>query len=436
MLAAALAGFDAAIFVGMAAVGLYLILQAPHFSPFVWAHLSVGAALSIATLVLVPQPGAALAEGLSRGIFIAVLFASLGTLRIAAQLSPRVREVGRMLVRQPPGRRYFAIVGGSTLLGAILNFGVLALFVAMIRDANAGADANPAAAARERRMMLGLLRGFSLVMFWCPLTVAFAVTTSTIAGAQWPLMAGLGLVIGSAVVAAGWIAERGAQPKRPPGGETAAFSWSSLAPLAILLVILSTLAALVEEFTRGQLIHGVILFVPIIGVLWLASAGGLRGIAPLGDYIVQQVPLQRQELAVLSNAAFVGTLIGVLLPQALIEAVLGPQGVPAVFVPALFLLLVVVFGQIGANPLISVSVLATAMSDPAAYGVNPTLAASALAVGWGLAIGSSPATAATMYIGRMTGFGSMTVGSRWNGPYTALALVVGCLILTLLSWLQ
>ncbi|MCC5976654.1 MAG: hypothetical protein JJU21_01205 [Salinarimonas sp.] len=420
--------------IGMAAALFYLVAQATRYSRFVWSHLTFGAVVTIIAVFVLASPLVAVAEAFWRSVFIMVLFSALGVLRVAAQTSPMVHETGAMLVRQPPGRRYFALLGGTTLFAAILNFGVVALFGGMIRDAIKAAPGDAAVAkARERRMMLAMLRGFSLTMFWCPLTVAFAIATTGVSGAQWPLMVLIGTVLAVMTAIAGWVLDSGASRRAAGTGDAVPFSFAALLPLVVLLVLLSSAAALVERFTPGQLIHGVILFVPLIGLVWVVRDTGTAGLALLRSYIVEQAPQQRQEISVLGNAAYAGTLIGMLLPQVFIDALIGPQGLPPVFVPALFMLLVVLFGLIGANPLITVAVLASVMADPSRYGVDPTLVASALAIGWGMAIASSPATAATMYIGRLTGYGSFTVGTRWNAGYAAVAVLLIGTMLTLLG---
>ncbi|CAN5626180.1 hypothetical protein BH23PSE1_BH23PSE1_02060 [soil metagenome] len=437
VLLSALAGLGAALPVGLAGLALCLVLQAPNYSRYALGHLGLGAAFALVTLLRVPAPGRIIAEAFASGGFIIVLFASFGILREAAQSSPLVLATGRMLVAQPPGRRYFAIAGGGTLLGAILNFGVVALFAGMIRDANTAGSAGGDGALRgdrERRMMLALLRGFSVVMFWCPLTMAFAITTAAIPEARWPLMAAFGLVAACVGVISGWLVDGPPVRERGLPRDAVPIDWPRLAPLAGLLAVMSALAVLVDELTPGRLIDGVILFVPLLGLVWLVHDAGIDGLRRAGRYVTHQIPQQRSELAILGNAAFVGTLMAALLPPAAVEAVLGPQGVPAVLIPPLFLALVVIFGQLGANPLISVFVLASIMRDPAAYGVDPSLLATSLALGWGLAIGSSPATAATMFIGSLTGHGSFTIGGRWNGPHTWIAVLLCSLILIALAY--
>lgn len=426
----ALAGVPLSLGVGIAALGLYFVLQAPFFGRVTRVHLAVGACFGLATFLVVPDAGPVFAEGLGRGLFVAVLFASLGTLREAAQTSKSILKAGRMLVLQKPGRRYFSIAGGGTLFGAILNFGVVPLIGGMITDSLSAAGGDAAVRAdREKRMMLALLRGFSVVLFWCPLTFAFAIATATVAGSDWRIMFATGIVASILVIVTGWVVDRFVMDKTGPMAEVVPFEWTRLLPLVGLLLAVTALAVMIEETTAGQLIHGVILFVPLIAVAWLILDGGLASLKRLSRYIVQQVPSQRSELAVLANAAFIGTMVAALVPKGAIDAFLGQGMLPAALIAPSALIIVIALGLVGANSLITVTALASIVASPSRFGVDPSVFAAALVMGWGLNVGSSPSAAATMMVGRLTGQGSFTIGCHWNGPHTWVATLVCCLFL-------
>ena len=422
----------------IAALLLFLALQLRHCATSTRVHLAVGAALAASVIAVVPAPGAALAEAMLRACFVTVLFASLGVLQTAIAGAPRFVAAGEMLVRQPAGRRYFALSGGAALFGGVLNFGVLPLFGALVqgaRPAPAGPDSAAAIALRERRMLLAMLRGFSVVMFWCPLTMAYAITTTTVEGANWLGMAGIGLVLATAVVVLGRYFGNERRAGAAPAPATVPFSFAALAPVAALLLLLSVLAAGVEEFTAGRLVHGVILFVPLAGLALLVTVRGREGPARLRDYVVRDVPRQRNEIAVLGNAAFCGAAIALLLPEGSVAGIL-QQFLAVAAIPALCLAVVVLLGQVGFNPLLSVTVLASILANPGAIGLDPTVLAVALTAGWGLSVGSSSAAAATMMIGRMTGENAWTVGSRWNGAFTLAATGLAMAVTTALALLR
>ncbi|MCC5987045.1 MAG: hypothetical protein JJT95_05135 [Pararhodobacter sp.] len=423
----------------IAALLLFLTLQLPQTAPGTRVHLAVGAGLALWVLAVVPAPGATLSEAALRACFVSVLFAALGVLQTAVAGAPRFIAAGEMLVRQPSGRRYFALSGGSALFGGVLNFGVLPLFGSLVQRArppDSDVQSNAAIALRERRMLVALLRGFSVVMFWCPLTMAYAITTTTIEGANWLAMVGFGLAMAVAVLILGRFfgTDRSAPVVNLAPAKTP-FSFVALLPVLVLLLVLSALAAGVEEFTAGRLVHGVILFVPLAGLVLLAYIRGWAGLARLGQYIAADVPTQRNEIAVLGNAAFCGALLAVLLPEGSVGGGL-QQIMPVAMIPALCLALVVLLGQAGLNPLISVAVLASTLADAAAIGLDPTVFAVALTTGWGLTIGSSSAAAATMVVGRLTAASAWTVGTRWNGAFTLAATATTMIAVTALALLR
>lgn len=423
----ALADLHAAVPAAIAGLAAYLAAQAPHLPRHAWGHLAAGAATAVVGGVVLDDPWPALGQSLARAAFLAALFTALGMLREAARTAESILQAGRMLVAQPPGRRYIAITAGGTLFGAVLNFGAVALLSSLIQASNtlqaAGGDER-VRRIREQRMMLALLRGFSTLMFWCPLTLAFALVTATIPGARWPAMIGLGTVATVSVMAAGWLLDRLTMPRRRGTAPSVPFRWRHLMPLLALIGLVSALAIAVEELTSGRLIHGVILVVPLIATAWLAFGERGRVLSRLQGYLTESVPEQRGEIAVLGNAAFLGTMVAALLVEAGLQDGLVDVGLPAVAIPVLALWTPVVVGQLGANPLITVTVLATVLGAHAAQHVDGTILGMGLVMGWGLTVGSSPAAAATLLIGRMTGHSAGWIGRRWNGPYTLLALTL------------
>lgn len=411
-------------------VAAYLAFQLCALRKTTLLHLGVGATLCFAVATLSQTPLDDLRNAAFRGSFIMVLFASLGMLQAAITRNPAFVSAGTMLVRQPPGRRYFALSGGTALFGAVLNFGVLPLMGGLVKAAQGDPMPPDMAKRRERRMMLSLLRGFSVVMFWCPLTVAFAITTTTIAGADWRLMMGAGLTLAAMVIGMGRFFDTAPRPAQAPASPQP-FQWSALTPVFALLILLSALAAMIDYMTSGDLVHGVILFVPLTAIALFLIFERAQAYARITGYLSQDVPLQRNEVAVLGNAALSGTLIASLLPQQALLTLLG-EWLPVAIIPALCLWAVVLLGQVGLNPLISVAALSAILTQPQALGLNPSLLALAFVTGWGLAVGSTSAAAATMLVGRLVGESAWTIGSRWNGHFTlAASLLTGGVITAL-----
>lgn len=435
----ALSGAVAVVPVTIAALAVYMIIQASRLPRLAWVHLSVGAAVAVLALVRLEDAWPVLSAGLMRAAFLASLFTALGALREAARTSEMVLRTGRMLVQQPPGRRYVAITTGSTLFGTILNFGAVSLLGGMVQDVNTLQSARGeerTRAIREQRMLLAALRGFSVLMFWCPLTVAYAMVGATVTGAEWPVMMLYGSIATVAVLAIGWGIDRVTMPR--PKGTVAhdPFEWRRLLPLLGLIALVFGLSILVEETTQAQLIHGVILVVPLLALVWLVvDTGPLTGARRMGAYVGETVPTQRAEVAVLGNAAFLGAVVAALLPQTALQSLMTDGMLPAALLPAIVPWIVVAAGQLGANPLITATVLAAVVGDPGRFGVDPNMLGLGLVMGWGLTVASSPAAACTMMIGRMTGRSAAAVGRSWNGFHTFVALVFCSVFLMGLQWL-
>lgn len=410
----------------IAALGLFLLVQARRLPMAAWGHLVCGAVTAAGAVLVLDEPWPVLLEGLHRAAFLAALFAALGSLREAARTSRVILETGRMLVRQPPGRRYAAITTGGSLFGAILNFGAVSLLGGMVKDVNtleaAGGDER-VRAIREKRMLMAVLRGFSTLMLWSPLTVAYALVGAVVPAASLSAMAVLGGVATVAVLAIGWAVDRMSMPpsRRAPGQDV--FAWRRLAPVVGLIALVFGLSIMVEEITRARLIDGVILTVPFLALAWIVAGDGAgRGLSRLGRYVCEGVPTQRTEVAILGNAAFLGAVIAALLPEAGVGGLVSRAAIPSVVVAALIPWLVALAGQAAINPFITVAVLVALLGEPAALGLDPTVLGLGLVMGWGLTVGSSPVTASTMIVGTLAGQSPGRIGRGWNGLHTLLSL--------------
>jgi hypothetical protein len=85
---------------------------------------------------------------------------------------------------------------------------------------------------------------------------------------------------------------------------------------------------------------------------------------------------------------------------------------------------------VGANPLLSVALVAAPLADPAALGLSPGVVALALLIGWGMSINLTTAGASVLMIAQMTHSTPRDVGLRWNGGYTLRLYLVAAALLT------
>jgi hypothetical protein len=65
---------------------------------------------------------------------------------------------------------------------------------------------------------------------------------------------------------------------------------------------------------------------------------------------------------------------------------------------------------------------------------DPTLLATAFALGWALNLTASPFGATGLVLSRVTGIPATTVTWRWNGPFTLIAYLIVAAVLAVLTW--
>ncbi len=393
--------------------------------------VAIGAVLAVLALALLPDGWAVVGRALDSAAFIAAFFTALATLRHASAGSGAIARCGRFLAQQPPGRRYAALTLGGQLFALLLNYGALVL-LGNLAEANARAETNPEIRAhRLRRMLLAVQRGFVSTLPWSPFAFAVAISTAVVPGASWADAVGPCLVSGLILAGLGWGLDTlfkprlsgPRPPRRPPEG-----SWAAVWPLAILLAVLFVAVGGLQLATGIPATRVAMVVVPAIALAWVAAQARAPGAEPVGPrvarYAFAELPGYRGELALLLMAGAIGTL-GAALAGPAIDAL----GIDLSAIPPWQLLIGLVWliplaGQIGMNPILSVSMVGPLLPDPSALGVSPTAVILAITAGWAISGASSPFTATTLLIGHMGGVSATHVGLRWNGLYTLLAMLI------------
>ncbi len=388
--------------------------------------LAVGLGLAGASVAFLDDPAALIDDGFQRSAFIAAFFTALATLRHAAENSPGIQAAGKYLADQPPGRRYLALTIGGQLYALVLNYGSIALLGSL---ASSAAKTEPNAEIRGhrlRRMLLAIQRGFIATLPWSPLTFAVAISLSLVPDAKWSEIVLPCFVSGLILMGTGWALDTIFKPKlsrpapprsKPEGG------LRSLAPLITLLILLISLIMGLHAITGVRAVAIVLILVPVISLGWIAlqATGGHRSEHmrehTLG-YLKEDLPAYRNELVLLMMAGFIGTL-GAYLLQPLMSA----SGFDFSVLPGWLILVSLVWvipiaGQLGMNPILSVSLLLPLLPDPGTAGYNANQLIVATTSGWALSGASSPFTATTMLIGSFGGKSALHVGLRWNGVYS------------------
>lgn len=406
-----------------------LAVQVP-FSRLVF--ILVGAILVVAAWVTDPAWLASVERAFQTSAFIAAFFAALTTLRHAADTSPAIRTSGQFLAHQPPGRRYGALTLGGHLFGLLLNYGAIAL-LGSLALASARRESNPEIRRhRIRRMLLAIQRGFVSTLAWSPLAFAMAISTSLVSGANWS-QAALPCLVTSVILAGlGWALDTifkprlstPAPPRQAPTG-----SWSSLLPLLGLLAILVVSVVGLSRATDLRSVAVVMVVVPLISAFWVVVQAPPEArlshiVAKARRYILHDLVRYRGELVILMMAGFIGTLGSDLLVPRVSGAGLDLALLPGWVILVSLVWIIPLAGQIGMNPILSVSLLAPILPDPSAMGVSPSDVIVAITGGWALSGASSPFTATTLMVGAIGGVSASDVGLRWNGLYTLLGAIL------------
>ncbi|MBO0663989.1 hypothetical protein J1C48_15530 [Jiella sp. CQZ9-1] len=427
----------------IAAAGLltFLAIATPvaHWSRQVF--VGIGLILVALAVVFLDDWPAVIAKALEQGAFIATFFIALASLRTPASASPSIERCGQFLASQPPGKRYLALTIGGHLFALILNYGAITL-LGGLTEAIAGREQNvEIREIRNRRMLLAVQRGFCASLCWSPLAFATAITTSIIADSSWSGTAPYAIFFAVVFVVVGWALDTIFKPKLSgprPARSKPVGSYRDLAPLLGLLLLLFVGVGTLEWLTGLRIIAIVMLFVPLISVAWIAYEAGYPSETRrrLARMALVEFPSYRSEIVLLVMAGIIGTLGAALIKPLAAGHVLDLSVVPVWLVVIAPVWIVPLLGQLGMNPILSVSMAAPLLPSAASLGLSPNLLVAAITAGWALAGATSPFTATTLLIGRLGHTTALRVGLVWNGAFTLVVAITISVLLMILAQLS
>ncbi|MDX1803501.1 MAG: hypothetical protein R3292_05430 [Alcanivorax sp.] len=411
----------------------YLLVQWPRQTRMARSILAVTAALAVFTLATASTPLSLLLQALDRFCFFATFVASLGLLRVSAMRSPLVRDAGQTLIRQKPTLRYPTLSLGTALFGLIINIGVLNLFATMVMRSNslkAAGGHRDIQLARERRMMLSILRGFALAPLVSPLGITMAVILANMPSLTWATLAPVALPTAALFFLLGWWLDWRLRPSqlasRVPA--TAPPSLSPLWRFSLLALAITLSVFAVARAGQMRLPLAVLIACPLAAIVWMASqrrrlGGGTglrRALTLLGRHSRLIFGANRGEIAVLGGSACLGALLGPLVDGQALHGLLLASHVHGVAMAVAAMLLVVALAQLGLNPIVSVTLLASLLGDGGA--VDPRLLAVALMCSWSLSMISSPFTASMLVLSQLIQRPAWQIAWRWNGLFFVLVV--------------
>nr|WP_321455681.1 hypothetical protein [uncultured Cohaesibacter sp.] len=393
--------------------------------------LLVCAGLTAALIVVNDHWQSALWGAVVKTGFLASFFSALAVLREAASSSPAMEKAGGYLAAQPPGRRYIALSFGTQIYALLLNFGSIQLLGSLALASSKDEPDEEVRQIRTRRMLLAIQRGFISALPWSPMAFSTAMAVATIPGISWIGIALPGLVTSAILLGTGWGLDTLFKPrasnaspahKRPKTD----LHWSVLVPLALLLVVI-LMPVLAIELLLGIRVVGIVLVVvPLLSMGWLyiqfRSGAAVRD--RMLNYVQKELPAFRSDLLLLMSAGYIGVVGSSVLVPLMARAGIDLTVLPSWLLLIMLLWIMPIFGQLGGNPILTLSLVAPLLPDAALFGLHPSAFAVAMLAGWALTGLTSPFTATNILIGRFGGIPTGDVGRVWNRSYFVVAVML------------
>ncbi len=411
----------------------YLLLSLTKLTRATLLLLGISALVTVLVMVRVANPMPLLQDAAASFGFLAAFIASLSLLRLPAYRSRLMRQCGRVLLTQPPGRRYPLLSLGTMLFGVVLNLGVLNLSASMMDKANTLGAAKGREWVRDlrrKRMLMAVLRGFALLPLVSPMGVGIAIVLASMPTLSWVQLYPYTFMAATMIFLLGWLSDYLAGPRMAV--RLSGIERPSLMPLLRFTFMLTGLVAVVfgcAWLLQVRLPQAVLVGVPLGTLGWLAvqlrGMGGL-GLRPALALVSRRLPTVLggigNEVVVMGAGAYLGKLSVSLVGP---EVLAGLFGLGSASAASLAMLMMVMMSLLGLNPIITATFLASAVSQLEILELSLPTMATAILVGWALAVACSPFTASMVILSRVTGLSSGHIGPRWNGRF------VGCCLLAM-----
>jgi len=431
----ALADWPPAVWAASSLVVVFLVLEGARIARL---QALVGLALAGSGLLIAATQGAladTLVDGLRRTLPFLLLFASVTWLQIPAAQSPALLKVRAVALAQPPGRR-FAVVGTAAhFLGVAFNLAGLSLLTPMVSR-----ETPPSLRERLGRAMV---QGFGAGTAWSPFYVGTAVILSAVPGVRWIEVAPVGLGLALLLVVWSWgfdrlFLRRGAQPTQPSGrtGPPPRLTGGDARNLAVLLGVLFGATILLVEGLLLSIPVSLAIVAPLFALGWAAVIRTHDPEANAGRVLIRTVyskmPDLRGETLLFAGANILGVgVASALTPETVAGAVDTVAGIAWLAVP-LLMLGMVGGSMLGLHPVVFV-VLVTSVLPPETLGLTPQIMALAMMSMWGQSTNSSPFSATSLFMARITGDSNWRIAWRWNAPFAVTATGLLALVLVLID---
>ncbi len=367
-------------------------------------------------------------EGFARGKTFLMVFFAVMWIRIPAKDSPSIRATRRMIINQPPGRRYMYLAVGVHLLGSVLNLAGLSLLSAMVER-----QKDP---VLRRRMVSALMIGFVSASAWSPFYVAMVVVMLAIPTLQWADVAGWGAIMATLAIILGWLYDRVAW--RNLSGKSAPIKPAplSISNRAKVIVVLTSLVFLVMgtmELVHLSLPVALALIAPPYAVIWFVSnpengSTLLHRVKKIIIEVLVSVPGLRNEVLIFVGATVFGVGVSTLIPATDLTQWLDSY-IPNVDLRiALLVCGIMLMGGIGLHAVIVV-ILVGEVLPPEVMGVPDWILGISLLGMWGVSTLVNPYSGTCLYLSRITDVSPFVIAWKWNSAVTFLLTTLMILVI-------
>jgi hypothetical protein len=371
--------------------------------------------------------------------FFAFFLIALSLLKEAALTSSSVNLTGLALLQQQPIRRYALLTFASHLLGILMSIGAINLLGTMIqRSLHDNKDTVDARinSARQRRMMLAVMRGFCSVPLWAPTSVTITLLVTTIAQLQWIDIIPYGLYLTLALLLFGiWLDHAQAPKNLSHLVPTISNNLSDLKvsyPIAIVVITFAALSALLILTTPLRPIAAVLVSAPMVSAAWIftqyhrenKTLSAVRStLKRFSTDIFFRLALQRSEIVFFASSVLIGRLLLTVLNLDWFAQQIAHLNISAALILIMSSWIIFLAALLFINPMISVTLTAGALSQLPGVENMPVTIALVMMITWAMVIGCSPTTASVRIGAKITGISPMQMGIKWNGLYSAIVLL-------------
>lgn len=413
---------DAAIL----ALFAFLVLEFPRIPR---TQRTVGLVLIAAGILAAmgsETPFASIHAGLRRTLPFLVLFASIGWLQLPSSHSPSLLAIREAVLRQRPGKRFAAVALAAHFLGVTFNLAGLSLLTPMVRQ---GTEKH-----LQERLGRAMVQGFGAGSCWSPFFVGTAFVLAAVPGVEWSTVGPAGLAIALVLLLWSWLIDRlfarGASPSSPPAdGDASAPDTLPGRAVGNAVLISITLFACVIALVEGMnwsIPIALAVTAPGYALAWsffIHRAGAGVGPSETARTVLSGYAALSGETILFTGANVLGGGLSSILAHGAVERWIGAlAGSPNLALAAIM----AGYGTasaLGLHPVVSV-VLITSLTTPDALGLPPGILALALMVMWGQGTNTSPFSATSLYMARVTGMPGWAVAWRWNGLHAVSTTVL------------